>query len=231
MVRAARDGSPGADAAIAGGLRIATADRGDRAVVASDVKRRARPVAVVAALALGVAACGGAEQSAVTLPAPSAPSSAKASAPAPPPSRLTLLDGRSTTLAAFRGRPLLVWFVANGCASCAASIPAVAQHFEAFARARTRILVLGMYGAFDGGAAGRSELASFGRAAAGPAFSNPVWTWALASAGLTAAFDPSGVPDEYFLLDPRGRLVYRNSVPVSTIGALLGHLSRARGRL
>jgi hypothetical protein len=131
------------------------------------------------------------------------------------------------TLATFRGHPVMVWFVANGCASCAVSVPAVAQNFQAFTRTGTRILVLGMYGAFDRGAAGRSELASFGRAAAGSAFANPAWTWALASARLTLAYDPGGVPDAYYLLDPAGRLVYRNSVPISTMGALLTHLQAA----
>ncbi|HLH64866.1 MAG TPA: hypothetical protein VKV27_04145 [Solirubrobacteraceae bacterium] len=88
--------------------------------------------------------------------------------------------------------------------------------------------MLGMYGAFGSGAAGRTQLASFGRSAAGPAFNNPTWTWALASARLNIAYDPSGVPDAYFLLNADGRLIYQNSVPVSTMGALLAHLRQAR---
>jgi hypothetical protein len=35
------------------------------------------------------------------------------------------------------------------------------------------------------------------------------------------------VPDEYFLLDRTGRGVYQASVPVSAIGALLAHLTKA----
>jgi hypothetical protein len=136
----------------------------------------------------------------------------------------TLLDHRQARLAALRGRPVLVWFVAGGCASCAASIPAVAGHLDAFSRARTRIVVLGMYGAFGHGNGRAAALASFGKAAVGKAFTSPAWTWGLASEQLTAAFDPSGTPDAYYLLDGAGRVIYQNSVPVSTMGALLAHL-------
>lgn len=135
-----------------------------------------------------------------------------------------LPSGRQATLSSLRGRPVLVWFVAPGCASCAVSIPAVAAHLGAFTRSGTRILVLGMYGAFGSGGAGTAQLAGFGRAAAGRAFTSPAWTWALASEPLTAAFDPSGTPDAYFLLDAAGHVRYRDSVPVSTMSALLARL-------
>jgi len=143
---------------------------------------------------------------------------------ATPGGAFTLLDGRHATLASLRGRPAMVWFVAAGCASCAVSIPAVAQHLDAFTKARTRILVLGLYGAFGQGAKGTAQLASFGKATAGRAFASPAWSWGLASEQLTAAFDPSGTPDAYFLLDAAGHVAYRNSVPVSTMSALLGRL-------
>ena len=136
----------------------------------------------------------------------------------------TLLDHRRVSLASLRGRPVMVWFVAAGCSSCEASIPAVASHLGAFTRAGTRVLVLGMYGVFGPGPGGTAALASFGKAAAGTAFASPGWTWAVASEQLTAAFDPPGIPDTYFLLDAAGRVTYQNSVPVSTMGALLAHL-------
>ena len=174
---------------------------------------------VVPAVTLGVllTACGAAGATSTAAPA--------MTDRAAPNGQITLLDGTTTTtIASFRGNPTLVWFVAGGCASCAASIPTVARAFPAFASARAHILVLGLYGAFSQGSQAANELASFGRAAAGAAFTDPIWTWGLASASLTAAYDPEGVPDEYFLLDPAGRLVYQSSVPVSTMGALLGHL-------
>jgi hypothetical protein len=176
-------------------------------------------------LAAVLAGCGASTTKQATSGRPTPTPTSLAATPLQAPNgALTLLNGTATTISAFRGSPTLVWFVAGGCASCAASIPAVAQHFPAFAQAKTRILVLGLYGAFDPGAQGAGELASFGQAAAGAAFADRTWTWGLASAGLTAAYDPGGVPDEYFLLDAGGQEVYRGSVPVSTMGALLAHL-------
>lgn len=153
-----------------------------------------------------------------------AASATPSAATAAPDGSFTMLDGKHATLTGLRGRPVLVWFVAAGCASCAASIPVVGQHLAAFTNARTRILVLGIYGAFGQGANGTAQLASFGKAAAGKTFGSPAWTWGLASEQLTAAFDPSGTPDAYVLLDAAGHAVYRNSVPVSTMSALLAHL-------
>jgi hypothetical protein len=164
-------------------------------------------------------------------PGPAAASAGSRPAPAAKPATaggtFTLLDGRRQTLVGLRGHPVMVWFIAGGCASCAVSIPTVGQHLAAFRAARVRVLVLGMYGQFGQGRQATAELASFGKAAAGKVFRSPAWTWALASERLTAAFDPSGTPDAYALLDAAGHVVYRNSVPVSTMGALLRHLSSA----
>jgi len=188
--------------------------------------KAARIGAVVVVLGLG-AALG---VRAVTGGAPSPDAGAAGGRPAAvaplavPGGPLMLLDHRQVSLASLRGRPVMVWFVAGGCASCAASIPAVAGHLGAFTRGGTRILVLGMYGAFSQDPKGTAALASFGKAAAGKAFASPAWTWGVASEDLTAAFDPSGAPDAYFLLDAAGHVTYRNSVPLSTMGALLAHL-------
>jgi hypothetical protein len=194
---------------------------------------RAGRIGVIALIVLAVVAAGvwAARRGgpAHAAPAAGAASATQSAAAAAPDGSFTMLDGRHATLAALRGRPVVVWFIAGGCASCAVSIPAVGTHLAAFRAARTQILVLGMYGAFGQGANQAAQLASFGKAAAGKSFASPAWTWGLASEHLTAAFDPSGTPDAYFLLDAAGHVVYQNSVPVSTMSALLGHLSAAAG--
>jgi hypothetical protein len=136
----------------------------------------------------------------------------------------TLLDGQPTSLRAFAHRPLMVWFVANGCASCAVSIPTVARHLSAFRAAGVHVLVLGIYGEFGRGKLADTLLARFGSSTAGRSFRSPVWTWGVASARLTTMFDPSGIPDQYFLRDRAGQTLYRGVAPVSTIHALLSHL-------
>jgi hypothetical protein len=193
---------------------------------------RAARTAVIALAVLAAATAGtwAASRSGPAHPARAAGAASAPSASAAPDGVFTLLDGRQATLAGLRGRPAVLWFVAGGCASCAVSIPAVGQHLAAFRAARTPVLVLGMYGAFAAGAKGTAQLAGFGKAAAaGKAFGSTAWTWRLASEQLTAAFDPSGTPDAYFLLDAAGHVIYQNSVPVSTMSALLGHLPVAAG--
>jgi hypothetical protein len=137
---------------------------------------------------------------------------------------LTLLSGRRTTLRAFSGEPVMVWFVAAGCGACSASLPVVARHLRTFTAAKVQILVLGIYGAFAQGPEGRTQLVRFGRGAAGQRFADPAWTWALASAQLTSRLDPAAIPDEYFLINRSGHTVYQGSTPVSTLGPLLSHV-------
>ena len=100
--------------------------------------------------------------------------------------------------------------VAAGCASCAARIPPSPGYLAAFSRSGTRILVLVWYGAFGRGVWDTCKLASFGRAAAGKAFTCHAWTQGLASERLTAALDPPGTPDAYFLLNAAGHVAYQS---------------------
>jgi thiol-disulfide isomerase/thioredoxin len=136
----------------------------------------------------------------------------------------TTLEGRTETLAAFRGTPVLVWFVADGCASCEASIPAVASHLADFSKAGVRILTVGLPASFDPGARGLRELAQFATAATGMPVPQPGWTWGIASLALTIAFDPTGTPDAYVLLGRHGQVRYRGSVPIETLPELLAHV-------
>ncbi len=133
----------------------------------------------------------------------------------------TTPDGATGTIASFRGKPTMVWFVAGGCASCAASIPAVAAHLGQITGLGVQVLTLGLYGDFPNGKSGVAQLLSFGQAAAGSIVVRPGWHWGVASKPLSMAYDPSGTPDQYVLVGPGGHIRYRNSVPDSTMTQLL----------
>jgi len=141
----------------------------------------------------------------------------------------TTPSGTSTTIASLRGKPTMVWFVAGGCASCAASIPAVAQQLGQLSSDGVQVVTLGLYGSFATGQHGAAQVLSFGYAAAGTNVKRPGWTWGMASEALSAAYDPSGTPDVYALIGPGGHLRYRNSVPVSTMPQLLAAAGRLTG--
>ncbi|MFC0081536.1 hypothetical protein ACFFRE_05160 [Aciditerrimonas ferrireducens] len=138
----------------------------------------------------------------------------------------TTPQGTTQTLAAYQGKPLMVWFVAGGCASCAVSIPTVAHHLAQLRADGIQVLTLGLPEWFAPGHTGLTQLLAFGRAAAGRTVPQPGWAWGMPSTALVRAFDPSGTPDVYYLLGPHGHVRYHNSVPASTITQLLAHAKR-----
>ncbi len=88
----------------------------------------------------------------------------------------------------------MVWFVAGGCASCAASIPAVASHLGQVTGRGLRVLTLGLSGDFLPGRAEVAQLLSFGRSVAGSNVERPGWRWWLASKPFGVAYDLSDTP-------------------------------------
>jgi hypothetical protein len=204
-------------------------------------RRWAVPTTVVAlaiAMAAGVLVAHARSNNTAPLATPPAGATASGGGPTAtatvgqpaPNGTFTTATGATETIAALRGHATLVWLVANGCASCAVSIPVVAQHLAQLQADGVQVLTLGLYGAFGTGKQGAAQVVDFGRSAAGASVERPGWTWAMPSEALSMAYDPSGNPDEYFLIGPDGRISYHNSVPVSTMAQLLsavGHSASA----
>lgn len=203
-----------------------TGRRRSRAIPAA----AAAAVAVAVAVILGVVATSIAARHSTPKPRTALKSSppAAASEPPAPNGTFTTPAGNPATIASLRGKPTMVWLVAAGCASCAASIPAVASNLGRITGDGVQILTLGLYGAFPPGRNGVTQLLSFGRAAGGN-MSAAGWRWGMASEALSMAYDPSGTPDVYVLVGPGGHIRYRNSVPVSTMPQLLGAITRLSG--
>jgi hypothetical protein len=176
-----------------------------------------RVALLLAALSLLLAACGA---TSITVGSFGQDGTARKVQPAPNGDFVTI-GGQQESVAALRGHPVLLWFIAGGCASCAASIPTVGGHLHQLSASGIRVVTLGLPGDFGSGPQALSNLKQFGQIAAGPAFDDPDWTWGLATESMAEAYDPSGTPDVYFLITPSGRIWYRNSVPVSTINDLL----------
>jgi len=166
-----------------------------------------------------------------TVPAPSTSGSATspgtASTPAAsvgqiaPNGTFTSLTGGTTTISSLLGKPLMVWFVAGGCASCAVSIPMVAQHLAQLHADQVTVVTLGLPDWFDPGAKGLQELQFFGKTAAHVTIPTTTWIWGMPTSALVRAYDPTGTPDVYSLVGPGGHIRYQNSVPASTMPQLL----------
>lgn len=145
-----------------------------------------------------------------------------ATAASAPDGEFTTITGQTTTIAALRGQPALVWFVVTSCGSCAAGTQAMAQHIDAFAQRHVKVVELELA---DNLGAGSTDISRFGRQQAGAEFTHPSWVWGTASQALTTTYDPEGYLDVYYLLDARGKMAYVNSAPDSTMSSLLEHVN------
>ena len=141
-----------------------------------------------------------------------------------PNATFTTLAGRTESIASLRGKPTLLWLMTTWCSSCQASTQTLAQNLSALEADGVRVVEVENYD--DLGQSG-PPLAQFGKVLAGPAFSNPDWTFAESSLGLTRTYNPRSDLDIYYLLNAKGEVTYVNSTPAATMSQLLG----AAGRL
>ena len=164
----------------------------------------------------------------------SRPASAAASTEVPaaghvaPNGSFTTLAGPTSSIASLRGTPTLVWLVTTWCSSCQAGTQLLAQNggsdIAQLHADGVRAVELELYQ--DLGQSGPS-IASFARTYAGAEATNPDWSFGVASAGLTRAYDPQSNLEVYYLLNAKGQVTYVNAPLVSTMPQLL----QAAGRL
>ena len=190
--------------------------------------RLLRRLAMAAIGLATVAACGGTGLADSSRSASSRSGSATASDAAmvggqAPAGTFTAVDGATIDVAAYRGRPTLLWFIATDCSSCTASIPAVADHLAALHADGVNVAVIDLYGDLGQGPTAAHALSQVERKLAAAKVNDPAWTWGISSRDLSYRYDPFGAPDVYYVIDPTGRITYRNGVPVSTMNDLLRH--------
>lgn len=191
--------------------------------------RRAVAASVLTAATLLLASACGSSTAATPGAAPAsgaaggpAPAAAAVGAPAPG-GTFTTLDGTTLDVASLRGKPTVLWFVAAGCSSCTASIPAVADHLQQLHNAGVQVAVIDLYGDLGSGTQGAQDLRNLGTSLVGARLTDPGWTWGTSSKDLSFSYDASGQPDVYYVLDRTGTITYTDGVPVSTMDQLLSH--------
>lgn len=184
---------------------------------------------------LATAACGNQTSSAIPTAGDAATGStaesvstgpAKVGA-ASPAGAYTDLSGQALDVASLRGKPTVLWFIAAGCSSCTASIPALADHLGQFKADGVQVKVIDLYGDLGQGPKAAGALTKLGRGLAGQRFEDPTWQWGISSKELSFRYDQFGEPDIYYVLDRTGKITYQNGVPISTMDALLTHAHAA----
>jgi len=192
--------------------------------------RRAVAASVLTAATLLLASACGSSTAATPGAAPAsvgawapAPAAAAAVGATAPGGTFTTLDGTTLDVASLRGKPTVLWFVAAGCSSCTASIPAVADHLQQLHNAGVQVEVIDLYGDLGSGTQGAQDLRTLGTSLVGARLTDPGWTWGTSSKDLSFSYDASGQPDVYYVLDRTGTITYTDGVPVSTMDQLLSH--------
>jgi thiol-disulfide isomerase/thioredoxin len=128
-----------------------------------------------------------------------------------------LSNGSYVNLSAYKGHAVVLWFVATWCPTCAQGNEALNQSYQFFERHGIKVIELELY--HDLGYQGPS-IASFVRSYASDAYTNNTIIPALAGYNMTAAYDPKGYLDIYYLISANGTVIYINGSPASTLGQL-----------
>jgi len=193
-------------------------------------RSRGAALAVTAAALLATAACGNQTSRSATPAAGGAASSttaesastqpAKVGAPSPA-GAYTNLDGQAVDVASLRGKTTVLWFIAAGCSSCTASIPALADHLAELKADGVQVKVIDLYDDLGQGPKAAAALSKLGRGLAAKRFDDPTWQWGISSKELSFRYDQFGEPDIYYVLDRTGKITYQNGVPISTMDQLL----------
>lgn len=135
-----------------------------------------------------------------------------------PAGTFTDLQGHTVSLAAFHGKPTLLWFVTTWCSSCQAGTQTMAQHIEQLRADGVKVVELELYHNLGGSGPSVRNLAT---TYAGKASHNTDWTWGMASQQMSYRYDPKGYLDIYYLVDAQGHIRYINGAPASSVGDLL----------
>ena len=128
-----------------------------------------------------------------------------------------LSNGSYANLSAYKGHAVVLWFVATWCSSCAQGNEVISQNYQFFKRRGIKVIELELYN--DLGYSG-PPITSFVNSYAPSAYSNGTIIPALANYNMTAAYDPKGYRDIYYLLSGNSTVLYINGSPSSTLGQL-----------
>jgi thiol-disulfide isomerase/thioredoxin len=114
-----------------------------------------------------------------------------------------LANGSTQSLSSYSGKPLILWFVATWCSSCAQGNTAVAENLGFFKEHNVKIVELEQYN--DLGSAGMSIskfISEYGN-------NNTYITGGIASYNMTLAYNtpPSLQLDIYYLISPNGKIL------------------------
>jgi thiol-disulfide isomerase/thioredoxin len=113
-----------------------------------------------------------------------------------------LLNGHRLSQAALRGHPYVLWAVASWCPSCKVGSKVVGDHIDFLRAHGVRVVEMKLYNDLGSPGPGLQKF----QQAVGAKAASANWYWGELTEKQTAALDPKGAPDIYYLVDARGKI-------------------------
>lgn len=136
----------------------------------------------------------------------------------PAPNVTFLSQGKSASLAAYRGQKVMLWLFSTWCPSCQAGLAALAQQQNVLAAGSVHLIVLENYQ--NGGYSGPTMQALVNQyASAVKGASN--WTIGNATQELAAVYNAKSYPDIYYLIGTNGKIETVGSAPSASMSKIL----------
>jgi len=127
-------------------------------------------------------------------------------------------QGKSQSLAAYRGQKVMLWLFSTWCPSCQAGLAALAQEHKTLAAGRVHLIVLENYQ--NGGYSGPTLQALLNHYASAVKDA-PNWTIGNATEKLAAVYNAKAYPDIYYLISADGKIEAVGSAPSASMNEIL----------
>ena len=132
-------------------------------------------------------------------------------------------NGTESNVSSYKGKEIVLWFVATWCSGCAQGDEMLNSSYSAFKYKGVKVIELELYN--DLGYQGEN-ITSFVSGFAHQAYLSNAVTPAYASYNMTLAYDPNSYLDIYYLISPTGRILYTNTLLASTLPELLYEINK-----
>ncbi len=129
----------------------------------------------------------------------------------------TAANGSIVNLSAYRGHLTVLWFVATWCPTCIQGNEVLNQNYQFFKQRGIKVIEVELYR--DLGYNG-PPISDFVISYAPAAYYNGTIVPAISGYNMTAAYDPKGYLDIYYVISSKGIVLYSNGEPSSTLGQL-----------
>ncbi len=126
-------------------------------------------------------------------------------------------NGSTVSLSAYRGHTTVLWFVTTWCPGCVQGDEVLNQSYQFFRQRGIKVIEVELYK--DLGYNG-PLISNFVMSYAPAAYSSGTVIPAISGYNMTAAYDPKGYLDIYYVISSNGRVLYSGSPLASTLGQL-----------